>query len=189
LLDFPEQCQPSRLEISPRDLGTFYFSLKALGGNGIESAATGAVTAHTLTLKDNKPVVNVQGSWTASDTTYSADVFVPFAFVRLYLVDPDLGCQLPAWPTLYNPGHFVCAHYMVEGDTLYKYTGGLPTWSPLVYAWAWTATGEKHNAKVTRTGYKYTWNLNIGSSTIDMNNVIVQVGVGGEPLSFSEPVS
>ncbi|PWY96628.1 fibronectin type III domain protein [Aspergillus sclerotioniger CBS 115572] len=147
------------------------FTVRARGTDGTETSDSNSVSATTLSLPDNQAVTNVKSLSTATSTTVQADILVPFAFVRVFLTDPDTRCSMPSWPINYNTGNFICTHYMVEGSALYQYTGANLTDGQTNYPWTWTSI---NTAPVSRNGYTYTWTLPIGSSTTDPNYFVVE---------------
>jgi Meiotically up-regulated gene family len=71
---------------------------------------------------------------------------------------------------------------MVEGKTLYKYTGALLPNVKTNYPWTWTQTGAWENVDVTTNGYQTTWVLPIGTDDVDPNYFIIQ-GMGYGPTT------
>ncbi|KAH7383114.1 Spherulation-specific family 4-domain-containing protein [Cadophora sp. MPI-SDFR-AT-0126] len=160
------------------------FTVRAVGGGGVESGDSNSATASTKSLPDGKTVINYKSSPSEGSTTITADILVPYAFVRLYIWDA-LDCDWevnPGWPVNNKVDSYVCTHYMVEGETLFKYSG-TPT-IPFAYApWAWTSISS-----VTRviSGYTYTWTLPLGTSTTDTSKFVVQTqGYGPYGTVFS----
>jgi hypothetical protein len=143
------------------------FYVKSIGGDGTESAASNTVTSATLSVPDT--VVNVKYTATGTTTIYQADILVPYAFLRVFITDLDTICIRPAWPINYNPGHYICTHYMLEDETLYKYAGTSGS-----YDWVWAQTGDWANVGVQRSGYTYTWTLPIGTDLVDPSRYVVQ---------------
>ncbi len=148
------------------------FTVKAIGGGGSESGASNAATANTKPLPDGKTVINFSSSPSAGSTTIKADILVPYAFVRVYIWD-GLDCDWdkdPGWPVNNKVDSYVCTHYMVEGETLFKYNGVTPP--GFVNApWSWASVGT---VPVTLSGYTYTWTLPIGTSTTDTSKFVIQ---------------
>lgn len=150
------------------------FIVVGVGSDGTQVAATVRQSASTKALPGGKAIANAQVSTAADSSTYQADIFVPYAFVRLYIFDNAQGCDFtasPGWPINYNQQNYVCTKYMVEGDILYKYSGEKP--EAMVNApWAWTSIGT---AKVEQDGYSFKWTLPIGTSTGDTSAFVIQV--------------
>ncbi|KAF7164134.1 hypothetical protein CNMCM5623_008824 [Aspergillus felis] len=147
------------------------FSVRAIGTDGNETGDSNAVTATTQSLPNNQAVTNVKVGKSATSTTIQADFLVPYAFMRVYLTDPDTRCQMPAWPINYNTGNFICTHYMVENEALYQYSGANLTEGQTNYPWAWSSVGA---APVKRDGYTFTWTLPVGTDTTDSSYFSVQ---------------
>jgi hypothetical protein len=162
--------------------GTRYaFYAKAIGGGGVEGPQSPTSQMTTLSLPNSETVSNLRYSGGSTSTTYQADILVPYAFVRLYLWD-TVTCILsesPAWPINFSSGDYVCAHYMVEGTTLYSYSGTIPAGTTNA-PWSWT---EVATVPVTVTGsYTYNWVLPLGTSTVDPSEFLVQAQ-GYNPLT------
>lgn len=66
---------------------------------------------------------------------------------------------------------------MVEGGTLYKYSGSGATWS-----WTWVA-----EVSLVQAVYDYTWVAPIGLSTISTHNYILQVQGYGPMANVFNP--
>ncbi|EAW24040.1 uncharacterized protein NFIA_036120 [Aspergillus fischeri NRRL 181] len=118
----------------------------------------------------------------ASGTSYMfhADILVPYSFVRLYLWD-SVGCEFdtdPGWSVNFKVDSYVCTHYMVEGTTLYKYSGVLPEGST---APPWSCEVVS-TITLDITGYTYKWTLPLGTSTFDTSKFVVQAQ-GYNPLT------
>ncbi|OJI89883.1 hypothetical protein ASPTUDRAFT_79749 [Aspergillus tubingensis CBS 134.48] len=162
----------TKVTIGNIDHGTsITFTVKAIGSGGSASGNSNSVEATTLELPDNQPVTNVKSSSTATKTTVQADILIPFAFQRVFLTDPDTACEMPAWPINYNLGNYICTHYMVESGTLFKYSGAELPAGQTNYPWAWTSMGT---VPVSRSGYTWTWELPIGSDTVNTNYFVVE---------------
>lgn len=149
------------------------FVVYAVGGGGSTSGGSNAVTAQTLALPGGATVTNTTADAESASTTIQADILVPYAFVRVYIWDTIM-CDLssdPGWPINYADTLYVCTRYMIEGTTLYKYSGTLASGSTNA-PWAWTAIDT---APVSVNGYTYTWTLPIGTSTIKTSCFVIQV--------------
>lgn len=173
----------------PPGLPRLTLTVCAIGGNGSQSAPSNMVTTQTMPLKDNHAVVDFTCAPTADNknTTCSANVLVPYAFVRIYITNPDTDCVMPAWSTPYNDGHFVCAHYMVEDDTLYVYTGTKPKGTSTLYPWDWTPTGDMQNVELTCSNFACSWNIPIGTDTVDTNYIQIQAEDYGPLTNVFQP--
>ncbi|KAE8371195.1 Spherulation-specific family 4-domain-containing protein [Aspergillus bertholletiae] len=105
----------------------------------------------------------------ADSTTITADILVPYAFIRLYIWDSSVNFKID---------EYVCTYYMVEGTTLYKYSGTLPEGSTAP-PWAWSVVGA---ITLDTKDYTYTWTLPLGTSTIDTSKFVIQAQ-GYNPLT------
>ncbi|EPS26948.1 hypothetical protein PDE_01888 [Penicillium oxalicum 114-2] len=155
------------------------FHIRAVGGNGDMGFSTSRVTARTSSLPDGKTVANYHSVPKMGSTKIQADILVPFAFIRLYIWD-SVGCDFdtdPGWSVNFKVDEYVCTKYMVEGTTLYKYSGVLPKGSTAP-PWSWSVVGD---VSLDISGYTYTWNLPIGTQTIDTSKFVVQAQ-GYNPL-------
>ncbi|KAL3428952.1 Spherulation-specific family 4-domain-containing protein [Aspergillus tetrazonus] len=152
------------------------FTVRVIGENGIMTGNSPSVSAQTDSLPGDQAVTNIRATTLAGSTTISADFLVPHALMHVYLTDPDTNCIMPAWPINFNIGHFVCAHYMVENEVLYRYSGSEPAEGELNYPWAWTAVSA---APATRNGYTWTWTLPVGTDTTDSSYFVVQAQGNG----------
>ncbi|KAJ5475502.1 hypothetical protein N7539_007789 [Penicillium diatomitis] len=155
------------------------FHVRAVGGNGDMGFSTQRVTASTSSLPNGKTVANYHSVPKMGSTKIQADILVPFAFIRLYIWD-SVGCDFdvdPGWSVNFKVDEYVCTKYMVEGTTLYKYSGVLPKGSTAP-PWSWSVVGD---VPLTISGYTYTWDLPIGTQTIDTSKFVVQAQ-GYNPL-------
>ncbi|TVY84131.1 hypothetical protein LSUE1_G002188 [Lachnellula suecica] len=143
----------------------YTFAVSPVGGDGSESGKSSSVSSGTQSPSTKgRYVINTSVTNSASSTTYKADIIVPYAFVRVYIWASDLGCDWttsPGWPINYNTDSYVCAHYMIEGETLYQYSGVVGG-STQNAPWSWTQLGP---VPVVQSGYTYTWTVPIGTST------------------------
>jgi hypothetical protein len=155
------------------------FTLRAIGGDGSETGDSASASTNTLSLPNNQAIANISASPSTTSTIVNADILVPYAFLRIFITDPDTHCSLPAWPINYDPGDFICTHYMVEGEGLFQYSGANLTDGETDYPWTWTWIGY---APITQIGYTYSWNLPIGTSTVDPNYFVIQ-GQGYGPYT------
>ncbi|KAL4745205.1 hypothetical protein BDW72DRAFT_211670 [Aspergillus terricola var. indicus] len=155
------------------------FTVRVIGENGIMTGNSPSVSAKTDSLPGSQAVTNVKTTTQATSTKISADFLVPYASMHIYLSDPDTNCIMPAWPINFNMDHFVCTHYMVENQVLYRYSGAGPAGGGINYPWMWTAVGA---APATRDGYTWTWTLPVGTDTTDSSYIIVQAQ-GYAPLT------
>ena len=117
----------TRVTIGNLEQGTTYsFKVVPVATDGTKWSSTATQSVTTKSLPGDRAVTNAVVSASASSSTYQADILVPYAFTRLYVWDSDEYCdweQNPRRPVNYAQANYVCAHYMVEGDILYKYSG------------------------------------------------------------------
>lgn len=148
------------------------FSIRAVGGGGNTGSSSNTVTVNTESLPNGKTIADYNVTAGATSTTYHADILVPYAFVRLYIWD-SVECEFendPGWSVNFVTDDYVCTHYMVEGTTLYKYSGTLPVGSTAP-PWSWSEVGL---ITLSITGYTYTWTLPLGTSTTDTSKFVIQ---------------
>ncbi|KAF6803837.1 hypothetical protein CSOJ01_10621 [Colletotrichum sojae] len=153
--------------------GTSYtFHVAAIGAGGIRSALSSKVIVQTMALPDGMTVIDHKSTPSTTSTVVQANILVPYAFVRVYIWD-SIECDWetnPGWPVNFASANYVCTHYMVEGETLYKYNGkpSLPfTNAP----WSWESIGS---VPITTNSYRTTWTLPIGLSTTDTSKFLIQ---------------
>ncbi|OGM49583.1 hypothetical protein ABOM_001752 [Aspergillus bombycis] len=156
------------------------FHVSAVGGGGNLGSASSTVAVITESLPNGNTIANYHSSPGADSTTIQADILVPYAFIRLYIWN-SVGCEFdtdPGWSVNFKIDEYVCTHYMVEGTTLYKYSGTLPEGSTAP-PWAWSVVGP---ITLDIKDYTYTWTLPLGTSTIDTSKFVIQAQ-GYNPLT------
>ena len=169
--------------LEPGTAYSFQVTAMSPGGKIWVDSDTKPIT--TWDLPDGKTVVNYTSTPSAGSTTIQADILVPYAFTRLYIWDGN-ACDLvktPAWPVNYNTTSWVCATYMVEGETLYKYSGAIAqgyTNAP----WSWTNVST---VGIDVHGYTTKWTLPIGTSTVDTSKFVVQAEGYGPSTNVFAP--
>jgi len=164
---------------------TYSFQVTALSPGGKIWVTTETKSVKTWDLPDGKTVVNYTSTPSDGSTTIQADVLVPYAFTRLYIWDTS-SCNLvktPAWPVNYNTTNYICAKYMVEGETLYKYSGVIPEGYKNA-PWSWSSVGS---VSVEVSGYTNKWTLPLGKSTIDTSNFVIQAEGYGPSTNVFQP--
>jgi hypothetical protein len=72
---------------------------------------------------------------------------------------------------------------MVEGTTLYKYSGSISSTSSNVL-WAWTSMGS---VDVSQTAYTYKWTMPIRTSTADTSKFVIQTQGYGPAADVFKP--
>jgi hypothetical protein len=166
---------------------TYTLHVNAVGGSGTIGSPSNSVTVSTKALPLGKTITNYASKPQADTTIFTADILIPYAFIRLYVWD-SVGCEIdtnPGWSVNFKIDEYVCTHYMVEGTTLYKYSGTLPEGSTAP-PWSWTPVGP---ITLDVTGYTYTWTIPLGTSTINTGKFVVQAQ-GYNPLTnvfYPEP--
>ena len=161
------------------------FHVSAVGGGGHLGSSSSTVTAVTDSLPSGKTVTNWHSTPQEGSTTIKADILVPYAFVRLYLWD-SVGCDFdtnPGWTVNFKIDKYVCTHYMIEGTSLYNYTGTVVQGSTTP-PWAWTLMSA---ITLDITGYTYTWTLPIGTLTTDTSKFVIQTQGYNALGNFVEP--
>lgn len=168
--------------------GTEYsFHVSAIGGGGHMWPASDPVIVTTYTLPGRNTVSKWKSIPQEGFTTIQAEILVPYAFVRLYIWS-QVGCDFdtnPGWSVNFKVDKYVCTHYMVEGTTLYKYSGTVPKGSTAP-PWAWTSVGP---ITLDVSGYSYKWTLPIGTTTIDTSKFVIQTQGYNVATNFIEPVA
>lgn len=153
----------------------YTFAVIAVGADGSKASPSASLTITTKPLPGGKTILDVKATASAGSTEYEANILMPYAFIRLYIWDKDTACDWnsnPGWPVNFAQANYVCTHYMVEGDVLYKFTGKVPAGTTNV-PWAWTEVPGTVTS--SQTGYTYKWTIPIGTSTTDTTKFVVQV--------------
>ncbi|KAH8689782.1 Spherulation-specific family 4-domain-containing protein [Phaeosphaeriaceae sp. PMI808] len=165
----------------------YTFHVTAEGGDGRESGKSNSVSPGTKTPpKPGKYVFNMQVLVPAAMAIYTADIVVPYAFVRVYIWDSDIACDWtydPGWPVNFAVANYVCTHYMVEGSILYKFSGTVPSGTVNV-PWAWSAVGS---VGVEQNGYTFTWTIPLGMPSTDTRNFVIQTESYGPKANVFQP--
>jgi hypothetical protein len=152
---------------------TYTVSVTALRSGGIKSGRSNSVTFTTQNLPNEKSVINLSSTPSPTSTTITADVLLPYGFVRIFIYDSvNYRWQEnpTAWPITYDGTTYVCTRYIVENDRLYRYSAPPPTTPNAEFIW--TQIGQ---VEIGRDGYHYTWILPIGTNTIDTSKFLIQV--------------
>lgn len=192
VLSLPASLGTTRVTVGMIAPGTsgLSFSVTALGGGNIESGHSNTASASTLPLPSGgNPITNVHAVAEAGFTTYTANILVPYSFVRVYITywESTGTCdfqRFPAWPVNYNTfSFFYCGLFMVENGNLYRYSGDTSNYPTGNIPWAWTLVGS---VPVDQHGYTYTWVVPAGSSTMDTTSFVIQTqGYGPAADVFS----
>jgi hypothetical protein len=160
----------------------YTFTIVALSSGGLSSPESQPATMKTLALPHKGHTVSsISQSGTGTQTVFKAEILVPYAFVRIFMYEEvhfeyldAYHCdwtKKPGWPINFSQYDSMCHHWMIEGGTLYEYTGkqdpvtGLSPW-----VWTWRA-----EVPFVQSGYDYTWTVPIGTSTVDPSKFMLQV--------------
>jgi hypothetical protein len=162
------------------------FSITALGGDGSETDFLDTKQSPTEALPEpGQFVANISASPSDDVTIFQASVLVPYGFVRVFIwSDVDECTAGQGWTINYSVTDWVCALYMVEDDTFYKYSGSLESNGDL--PWEWT---ELDSVTVVQSAYEFTWTVPIGTSTINTSNFVIQVQGYNPFLNVFHPCS
>ncbi|KAL4873102.1 Spherulation-specific family 4-domain-containing protein [Aspergillus spectabilis] len=161
---------------------------------GMIDPGTSGITFEVRTILNSGSgdgsIANVGFTQNGATVTYTADVLVPYAFVRLFIgkdqPNPGIGRGWPIQvPELTNQG--VALHqivnWLVEGNDfysgLYEYTGAWYETTSANADWTWFSIGE---AKQTQDSYTYTWSVPLGGTEAVASEYVVQ-GQGYAPIN------
>jgi len=158
----------------------YRFQIASMFQDGSSAPKSQTVLVHTKPLPGSGHTVSSSSvSTSGGQTVYKARILVPYAFVRVFIFDGDchlfpecLTCPTHfGWPINYDKWSSVCNQYMIEGGTLYSYSGKQDAKSGnMPWSWKWEA-----EVKIVQDGYDWTWTVPIGSSAIDVNKYLIQV--------------
>jgi hypothetical protein len=162
--------------------------LSSGGGGGARS-----LTASTKNLPSNGSITNVSYKNNGGTVVYTADVLVPYAFVRLFIGGPHKAVGASTgWPITAGLNNdtgggapmpqFKLVNYMVEGNDFYsyfyKYSGAYVEAGTADADWTWS---QKGTAPQSQSGYTYTWNVPLAGTDAQPEDYVVQ-GQGYAPL-------
>lgn len=142
---------------------SFEVRTRTVGAKGGESTL---VTASTKSLPESGAISNLTRKKDGDALIITADVLVPYAFVRLFLSsegDPFSPGSLTGWPLEFatRSGETGVFNYLVEGNdfyaNLFSYTGTWSLGSTANAEWTWAA--EHHLVSQTQKGYTYMWTI------------------------------
>lgn len=152
------------------------------GGGG----SSRIITASTLDLPSKKvlrkPRIKQNGD---GSYTYSVDVMIPFAFVRLFFTDGRCYTTLHnGWPVRlakedsgWREDVIGVFDYMMEGNDfytgIYKYTGDWYRYSDGNAPWSWQTIGV---AKQSIEGYTYSWTFKIDGFSTSWTSMVQSQG-------------
>ena len=158
----------------------YRFAIASIYQDGSSAPKSQTVLVHTKPLPGSGHTVSSSSvSATGSQTIYKARILVPYAFVRVFIFDGDchlvpecLTCPTHfGWPINYQQWSAVCNQYMIEGGTLYSYSGKQDSKTGnMPWSWKWQA-----EVQIVQDGYDWTWTVPMGSDTIDVKKYMVQV--------------
>ncbi|KAL4874381.1 Spherulation-specific family 4-domain-containing protein [Aspergillus karnatakaensis] len=172
--------------IDPGTSGLSFEVRTALASGSGGSSRT--VSASTKSLPADGAIANVDFTQSGDTVIYTADVLVPYAFVRLFIgtnqPDPGIGRGWPiqAPSTENGVAQHQIVNYLVEGNDfysgLYEYAGSWYETTTANADWTWLSIGE---AKQTQDGYTYTWSVPLGGTDAVAKEYVVQ-GQGYAPI-------
>lgn len=147
------------------------------------------VSASTKSLPGGESITNVNFKRNGDTVVYTADVLVPYAFVRLFIGGPHKAVGAAGgWPidaglnADTGMGQWKLASYLVEGNDFYsgfyKYSGSYIEAGSSNADWTWTPHGT---APQSQSGYTYTWNVPLGGTDAIPDDYAVQ-GQGYAPI-------
>lgn len=163
------------------------FEIKTVMPSG-SGGSSRSVTASTKALPAGGSITNVSYRKEGATVVYTADVLVPFAFVRLFIGGPHKAIGTSAgWPidaginADTDIAQYKLVNYLVEGNDFYsgfyKYSGAYVEGGGNA-DWTWTPQGT---APQFQNGYTYTWNVPLGSTDALPDDYVVQ-GQGYAPI-------
>jgi len=174
------------LEPGSSDLTFEVRTILASGGEG----SSRLISASTQGLPESGTITNVGFTQTGDTVTYTADVLVPYAFVRLFI-----GIKQPfmkvgigrGWP-IQVPGvddmgtaHHQIVNYLVEGNEFhsgfYQYTGSWYEGTEANADCSWSPIGV---APQSQSGYTYTWTVPFTGTNAVASEYLIQ-GQGYAP--------
>ncbi|KAH7398118.1 hypothetical protein BKA64DRAFT_754013 [Cadophora sp. MPI-SDFR-AT-0126] len=179
----------NRATISMLDPGTpsISFKVKTL----LVSCSRGSsrlISASAKELPSSGLMTNISFKQNGDTVTYTADVLVPYAFVRLFIgrnqPSPGIGRGWPIddVPNVINDIYDEIVNYLVEGNEFYsgfyEYTGTWYETSKNDAVWSWSPIGT---APQHQSGYTYTWNVPFAGIDAVASEYVIQ-GQGYAPV-------
>lgn len=169
------------------------FEVRTVLASGSQSIPR-LISGSTNSLPANGSIVNTGFTKNGNTVTYTADVLVPYAFVRLFIgiQQPDTlsgGGPAHGWPIdipgvdVMGTAYVQIVNYLVEGNdfysALYEYTG---SWKmegkPKNAEWSWAFLGT---TQLVQSGYTYTWTVQLDGTQAKASEYIIQ-GQGYAPI-------
>jgi len=162
--------------------------LSSGGGGGSRS-----ISASTKNLPSGGSISNVNYKTNGGTVVYTADILVPYAFVRLFIGGPHKAVGVSkGWPINASINNdtggadpiqqYKLMNYLVEGNDFYspllQYTGSYVEGQSANADWSWK---ELKQAPQSQSGYTYTWNVPLGSTDALPEDYVVQ-GQGYAPI-------
>jgi hypothetical protein len=191
VLEIPPSLQRATVGfLKPGSSASFEVKTVLSSGGGGSSRS---ITASTKSLPSGGSIANVKYTKSGDNVIYTADVLVPYAFVRLFIGGPHKAVGASSgWPIdagLNNEtggagpiGQYKLVNYLVEGNDFYspllKYTGSYVEGGSGNADWSWS---EKAQAPQSQSGYTYTWNVPLGGTDAMPDDYVVQ-GQGYAPI-------
>ncbi|KAF8846865.1 hypothetical protein BDZ45DRAFT_370634 [Acephala macrosclerotiorum] len=155
----------TRATIGMLDPGTsgIAFEVKTILASSSGSGGSLSISGSTKSLPATGTISNVGFTSDGNTATYTADVLVPYGFVRLFIGinQPEVGIG-KGWPIqspveVNGTAYHELVNYLVEGNSFYsgfyKYTGTWYETSPDNAKWSWSSIGT---APQSQSGYTYT---------------------------------
>lgn len=182
----------TRATIGMLDPGTsgISFEVRTILASGSGGGIPRAISASTKSLPADGAITNVGFTKNGDTITYTADVLVPYAFVRLFIgkdqPDPGIGRGWPIQSPELTPlgvAEYEIVNYLVEGNDfysgLYEYAGSWFETTSANADWTWSSIGE---ALQTQDGKRYTWSVPLGGTDAVASEYVVQ-GQGYAPIN------
>ncbi|CZR59922.1 uncharacterized protein PAC_09817 [Phialocephala subalpina] len=173
----------TRATISMLEPGTsgLTFEVRTILASSSGSGSSRSISGSTKSLPATGTISNVGFTSDGNTATYTADVLVPYGFVRLFIginqPDPGIGKGWPIQSPIQVDGtaYHELVNYLVEGNSfysgLYKYTGTWYELSPDNAEWSWASIGT---APQTQSGYTYTWTVPLAGTNAVASEYIIQ---------------
>jgi len=192
VLEMPDSLTRATIGMLKPGTSSISFEVRTVlssGGGG----ASKSISASTKNLPSGNSISNVSYKKNGNTVIYTADVLVPYAFVRLFIGGPhkpigaSAGWPIDAGLSTENGGgdavaQYSLVNYLVEGNDFYsgfyKYTGAYIEGGSGNADWTWSPQGT---APQSQSGYTYTWNVPLGDTDALPDNYVVQ-GQGYAPI-------
>lgn len=144
---------------------SYTFTVRSVDGTGKESANSNAITEKTEVLPRGSSIADLQATVNGANTVYTAEILLPYGNERLFIWQGENTCSGSGY-FFYIGTNYVCAKYMFEAGSFYRYNGQNGQWG-----WEWLAGG----IAVERNKHNYKWTLPNGQITTDSTQFVVQV--------------